>query len=453
MSTPIACLLTFSSRCGWTPPASGCTLLFFLVVVSIAAPRIEAQQCYVRTDDWGHGNFLVKAVSDSTCFGLWYDTLYYQNYRNQEVYYAFHTMDYFGLPATGTIDVTDILLYDSILVVSWEGGWVFRFLKVEKNGDIAEIPSPLDQMPMLKFSLDGDRYIEKRRIVKVNDSVLLMSTASNLYSFRISGDSIACMDSMRTRYGRLWDPFDTSGDTVIVLSLEEAKQARFYRITETGTFLFMDSMQVSGAKEILDREVNIRYGHGNIYLWYDSGYSVLLRTDSGFVYKKGSLYANPYPPLLLPGGIAQLGMFYWEEMVIYTPELDTICIKPATTDRTVCSVSNFGDKIFIGRSDGITTWIPDTTTLSSVDAWGGKYIDGVNIWPNPIRGGLINVASTNGISRIVVTNVHGKVFHIASGDLQETVTVTPHGLTPGVYFVNVTLSDSIIRKRIVVLAD
>lgn len=284
----------------------------------------------------------MKAVSDSTCFGQFYDTLHYQNYKTREVYYQFMSKEYHGLPGIGRPYVTDIVQYDSIIVVSWESGQVIRFLKIDKSSRITEVPSVLDQMPLVKYEIKP-RYLDARKIRKVNDSVLVISNVQRIFSFIISDDTIKCVDSLLIRDPvRGGDGFDVKDDTLVILAINE-KLAIFYHITQDGRFRETEVLKVD--RKYYPR-VHVKYGHGNFYFTED-GLAALIRTDTGFVFKSGQYYTSSATlgPLILPHAVALLDVGNWDQIDIYAPNLDTICIKPPQTMTSVLSMSHWGNKI------------------------------------------------------------------------------------------------------------
>ncbi|MBE0643917.1 MAG: T9SS type A sorting domain-containing protein [Bacteroidetes bacterium] len=420
-------------------------LICIICVFGIAAPPSEAQQCYIQTEDLAYGSWFVRAVSDSTCLGHYFDKICYANYKTQEIYFIFKSADFFGLESPLQEKVYDILMFDSLLVVNWENGLVFRILRVNADSQITEIPSILDHMPLLKFDfLSRGQYFDLRKLRKVNDSILLVTNRETLYSFNLAGNNVRCIDSLPLHDPVLGgDRFDARGDTLVILAIPES-HAVFYHITFDG---FFRNLGVQNIDHELFYRAKVYYGHGNIYL-QNSNLHVLTRTDSGFTYREGPHYSSPLDLLILPNTVAQLDMSNWERIDIYTPELDTICSMPEATSLTVLFVSNYGDKIFIARSNGIHTFIPDTTTLFIGTE--GDVNETVTLWPNPSTDGIFNVSSNEAISRVVVTDMLGRIVHTASGPFMNTATLAPTGLTRGTYFVSVQLGRSIVRKRLTV---
>jgi hypothetical protein len=364
------------------------------------------------------------------------------------VYYEFDSREHFGYN-TGifTARVSDIIAYDSILIVNWEDGAVYRFLKVCFNRDIVEHPSPLDEMPLLKYDLEQHSF-DTRKIRKVNDSILLLSNQRMVYSFIIANGAIRCVDSL-LKYSpdRGGDVFDSRNDTLVIIAVPE-KHAIFYSITSDGRFTQISIVKIS-------RELDYNpmyYGLGNIYI-QGLRLAALVRSDEGFDYMEGQqVYGAPHTPLFLQENIALIDISALDRIDIYSQQLEILCSKPEATSRTVLSVSNYGDKIFIARSDGITTWIPDTTTLSSSVPVLEEQNELV-IWPNPSQDGNVYISCAKTITRIIITDVLGRIVHVASGSCNYTTTVRSRGLTRGTYFVTVQTGSSTATRRISVVAE
>lgn len=421
------------------------TLKIGVALLLLAPECLLSQKCYVKTQDFAYGNFFVKAVTDSTCFGQLYDTLYYQNYRTQQVYYRLSVSDYFGIPSSGIIQISDIIVYDSLIVIDWEKGTVFRILKHDRTGRISEVESDLDKMPWLKYQLGTGNY-DSRKIRRVNDSIAVLSSALGVYSFIISNGSAYLIDSLSIYNEKIaGDLFDVKEDTMAIISKKKYK-IEYYNISSSGKFVYVRSVPI-----ITDFDIgHAYYGHGHVYL-LGSSLDVLMHTDDGFVYRRGVSYLFPLPPLILPKAIAQLTHSQYDRFEIYEANLVLKCVKDAESILVVNSCSNYKDAIFIASANGITKWIPDSSLSEYRDIPDDRALENVEIWPSPTSSGVFMIGSTRPILRISIRNILGKIVYTSATDRRNLEVVTLLSHCPGKYFITVELDCAIVQTSVVIL--
>ena len=422
-------------------------LLFFLIATSSLTGMAEAQPCYKKTDEHVAGNFFVKPMTDSTCFGQYYASLRYYNYKTGVTFFSFLSEAYYPHPHFGRAFVTGVLMFDSLLVVSWEKGDVYRILKVDYLGIVSEIPTALDSIPLLKFGVVG--VPQGRKLNVVNDSIFLMSNNTSIYSFNISGNTVACVDSMTIQ--RPWSALDLYGDTIIVI-YGQNYEARFYHVDAGGRIAYSTTVGIDS--DVWDTD-NVYYRYGNLYVGDGTFWRALVRTHEGFKLTPGSAEDWTFGVTLPLFGKQTVIIFGWvnDELWVYDRELNLLCNKIPVSSPGAIASGIYGDKVFTAISDTIFIWIPDTSTTSITSSTVANRPSGLEVWPNPSASGMITVRSEEQVAAIELTDANGRIVYRTS---QPGVgaTIIPTALFPaGVYFVNAHTAQGIMSERVVILRE
>jgi len=226
-------------------------------------------------------------------------------------------------------------------------------------------------------------------------------------------------------------------------------EVRRYTLSQHGGFQSLDTIAILGENRAAGR---VFYAHGNIY--YSGPFlDALVLSDSGFVYLKGPVSSLQHDPLLLPNAIARLQITTWDRIELYTPRLEPICTKTGTQSLAAMSSSNYSDKIFMARSNGISGWIPDTSISSyRNDAHNASTIQ-LNVWPNPTMTGTVNISCKSPIDHIVITDILGCVKYSGTAQHRKNIAISTSGLHSGVYFLAAYASRTMIRKKLVVVQE
>ena len=423
-------------------------ILCFLIATASLVCEVEAQSCYKKTDEFVLGNFFVKPMTDSTCFGQGYDELRYFNFKTGVTRFSFLTEQYYPHPHIGIASITDVLMFDSILVVCWEQGDVHRILKVDHQGIVSEIPTALDSIPLLKFGVVGTPY--SRRLNTVNDSIFMMSNNTSIYTFHLSVDTITCIDSMSipTVWPEASAFMDMYGDSIVLISGPN-DEARFYHVDAVGKIAYSAATDIDKDVDFVE-DFYFRYGH--LYALENGYWRALLRTAEGFKLApgkgEGDIIAMIRP---LFGNENVMIVGFYDEIRVYDQEFNLLCHKAPLISLTVMSSGIYGDKIFLATSDGITTWLPDTSTTSITSPPIAYRPSAIEVWPNPSASGTIAVRSEEPAAAIELMDASGRIIYRAS---QPGVgaTIIPTALLPvGVYFVNAHTAQGILKERVVIL--
>jgi hypothetical protein len=157
---------------------------------------------------------------------------------------------------------------------------------------------------------------------------------------------------------------------------------KIYKVDKNGAIRWVKDEEIEDNYYAKD----IRIGHNAIYLATDCQYNVLVREGERYKYKEGPWYAIPHPILILESGVAFIDLVQRDRIDIYDSVLNFVCTKNQSNYRDVSSSSCIGDKIFLSRSSGISTWVPDTSVSairSNTDIHSTPHI---KIWPNPSVG-------------------------------------------------------------------
>ena len=425
--------------------------LCFLIASDGLTAVVEAQPCYKRTSEFVIGNNFVKPMTDSTCFGQWYHSLRYYNFKTGVTLFSFLTEQYYPHPHFGNAWVSDILMFDSLLVVSWEGGDVYRILNVDFHGVVSEIPTALDSIPLLKFGTVGTP--RGRKLTVVNASVFLMSSRYSIYSFLRFGTSVTCIDSMSiyTVWPEADGARDMYGDTIVLLSSED-NETRFYHVDANGKITYSASAGLDNDESWWE-EVFFRFG--NLFVGNGSFWRALMRTPEGFKLAPGSAEdwsIGDMVPLFGNENVVFIS-YVSDEMWVYDRELNLLCNKPPVSSPGWYASGIYGNKVFTANSDGIRTWIPDTSTTSVTSHSVANHPSGIEVWPNPSVCGTITVSSEEPATAIELTDAGGRTVYRAS---QPGVgaTIIPTALLPaGVYFVTAQTAQGMVSARVVILGS
>jgi hypothetical protein len=403
----------------------------------------EAQECYVKTAEYAYGNEYVKALNDSVCIGQWYDTLYCQNYRSQEVYFKMAVADYYDAGSGDDVFITEVAMLDTLLIIEYEWGRQFALLHITADSAVEPLFSDLDSMPTLRRSRP-DKFRCKIRLI--SDSVFVIGNATAIYSFRISDLGVCCIDSL------LYDsnnevsyPWEAVDDTIVLLIPRE-RMIKYYTINSDGNIRWVKDEDLEDIYYANDISIHNSY----IYIYYQYQYNVLVRKGEHYEYREGPRYMVPHPILILDNTVACIDLLQQDRMDIYDSELTLICTKTRSDFRDVMSSSSAGDKILISKSDGISTWVPNTVTtvLGSISTI--RNVPRVTIWPNPSQGGLVHIRSENPISSIRVTNIAGReILHTIVDNSKDYACILGN-VESGLYFIQVKTKRDVVVKTLVI---
>ena len=421
-------------------------LLCLLIAVVGLTGVAQAQSCYEKTDEHVWGNFFVKPMTDSTCFGQWYSELRYYNVKTGDTLFNFISEAYYPYQHFGRASVSDVLMFDSLLVVSWEKGDVYRILKVDYQGIVSEIPTALDSIPLLKFGAVGSQH--GRALNTVNDSIFLMSTNKSIYSFSLSGATIACVDSMRML--GYWSAMDSYGDTVVLIYGED-HEVRFYHVSDEGKITYSATVGIDD--DIWPTETY--YRHGNLYVGDGSDWRALVRTPEGFKLTPGVAedWTLGVTRPLFGKNTVIIVSYITDEIWVYDKELNLLCNKSPVSSPGAGSSGIYGEKVFTANSSGISTWILDTSTTSTTSPPVADCPSGIEVWPNPSANGSITVRSEEPTAAIELTDALGRVVYRAAQP-GTGVTIIPTAFLPaGMYFVNALSEQGIRSERVLILHD
>ncbi|MCZ7558173.1 MAG: T9SS type A sorting domain-containing protein [Bacteroidia bacterium] len=338
-------------------------------------------------------------------------------------------------------------MLDSLFVVSWDEGAMYRVLKMDYLDVVSEIPSALDQIPMLKNSgnpFGGPYY----KLSAVNDSVFLISgRGGRIYSFLHSFDSVVCVDSMAIQGS--WSALDLYRDTIVVVS-SESHDARFYYVDGVGRISQSATIEI-------DRAVSSVYDvflrHGNLY-WTDGAFwYVLLRTPERFKLAPGiaeDWTLRETKPLFGKNLVIIVGCVN-DEFWVYDQELNLLCNQSPVVSPGALASGIFGDKVFTANSGGISTWIRDTTTTSIASPSLSTRRSWIEVWPNPSSSGMITVRSDQTTTALDLYDETGRIVFRA-WQAGTGVTIIPTAfLPPGIYFINAHTEEGTITERVVLL--
>ena len=423
-------------------------ILCFLIATASLVCEVEAQSCYKKTDEFVLGNFFVKPMTDSTCFGQFYASLRYYNFKTGVTLFSFYPEQYYPHPHFGVASITDVLMFDSILVVSWEQGDVNRILKVDYQGIVSEIPTALDSIPLLKFGVVGTPY--SRRLNTVNDSIFMMSNNTSIYTFHLSVDTITCIDSMSipTVWPEASAFMDMYGDSIVLISGPN-DEARFYHVDAVGKIAYSAATDIDKDVDFVE-DFYFRYGH--LYALENGYWRALLRTAEGFKLApgkgEGDIIAMIRP---LFGNENVMIVGFYDEIRVYDQEFNLLCNKAPLVSLLVIGSGIFYNKVFLATSDGISTWIPDTSTTSITSPPIAYRPSEIEVWPNPSASGIITVRSVEPLNAIELTDTSGRIVYRASQPGVGATIIPTAFLPTGVYFVNVHTTQGIMSERVVIL--
>ncbi len=365
----------------------------------------EAQPCYKQTDEHVWGNFFVKPMTDSTCFGQWYGTLLYYKYKTGDTLFSFDTEVFYPFPHIGRAIISDVLMLDSLLIVSWESGAVYRILKMDHRGVVSEVPSALDQIPMLKY--EGDWHGNPaRKLNVVNDSIILMSNDKAIYSFHRSVGIIECVDSVSVPGG--WSALDLYRDTIVTVSISES-EARLYHVDAVGRIRYSATLEID---KDLWAASDVYFRYGNLYAKEGGYWRALLRTPAGFELAPG-LGEGQIVGMVRPlfGNERVIIVGFYDEIRVYDKGFDLLCRKAPLVSLLVIGSGIYDDKVFLATSAGISTWIPDTSTTSITSQPVPNHHSGIRVWPNPSSSGMITVRSEESTEAIELCDGTGSVVY------------------------------------------
>jgi hypothetical protein len=420
-------------------------ILCFLIAATGLAGVVGAQPCYRKTDEHAWGNALVKPMTDSTCFGQWYGTLYYHNYKTGNPVFSFRSEEYFPFPHISTAIISDVLMLDSLLVLSWMEGAVYRILKVDFLGAVSELPTGLDSIPMLKYGGDFGGRLE-RKLNLVNDSVFLISGNLKVYSFLRVADSVMRVDSLSIQGS--WSALDLYGDTIVILS-GRLHEARFYHVDAGGRIAHSATVGVDSAVRFF-RDVCFRYG--NLYAKVDNEWRAMLRTPEGFRLTQGradDVRPGVHRPLFGRERIVLLENIH-DEFRVYDKELNLLCYQSPVSSPGALASGIYGHKVFTANSSGISTWLPDTVTMSIAAPPLARRPTGIEVWPNPSASGMIAVRVEAYGTAVDLTDATGRVVYRASLTGGGATFIPTAFLPSGVYFVNVHTEQGLLSERVVI---
>jgi hypothetical protein len=418
--------------------------MFMLMCVIVCIYSAEAQECYVKTAEYAYGNEYVKALNDSVCIGQWYDTLYCQNYRSQEVYFKMAVVDYYDAGSGDDVFITEVAMLDTLLIIEYEWGRQFALLHITADSAVEPLFSDLDSMPTLRRSRP-DKFRCKIRLI--SDSVFVIGNATAIYSFRISDLGVCCIDSL------LYDsnnevsyPWEAVDDTIVLLIPRE-RMIKYYTINSDGNIRWVKDEDLEDIYYANDISIRNSY----IYIYYQYQYNVLVRKGEHYEYREGPRYMVPHPILILDNTVACIDLLQQDRMDIYDSELTLICTKTRSDFRDVMSSSSAGDKILISKSDGISTWVPNTVTtvLGSISTI--RNVPRVTIWPNPSVDGYINIHGDRRISSIRITDRVGREVFRRSGIDSEYVRCNVAGNPVGTFYLYIMTEDAQSTKKCIMI--
>jgi hypothetical protein len=429
-----------------------CLALLFVSVIFAhltIATDVVAQTCYYRTSDHGPGNGFVKPTSDSTCLSQWFSYMYHFNFRTGEILFGFRSDPFFLNPHIANAHITDALLLDSLIVVSWYCGETIRFLKLDFTGTVSERQTVLDSIPLLKYS-DIRWACETHRIGQVNDSIFIISNGAAIYSFKHVYDDVVLVDSLNLieSWNRGVGPVDCYSDTILVGS-RIANELQFYHIEASGKIRFVSTVPI--AADFRPESLrSVHYRFGNIY-FENSTWYVLLRTPRGFEpsLNKTHPLTTGQPPAF--GVSSVIFSALWDNFLIYNPDLTLRCQKPTSSNVAVVSYATLGDKIFIGRDEGLSSYIPDSSTTSLRSSDDPPESPLLRVWPNPSGTSTITVDCDVRDAHIDMTDVLGKVVFRGAQSMNGPMVISTTKLPPGIYFINAHTAEGTITERVVLL--
>ncbi len=176
----------------------------------------------------------------------------------------------------------------------------------------------------------------------------------------------------------------------------------------------------------------------------------MINSDSGLVLLPGPRYFSSHSPLYLPENIAIMDFSFTDQIDVYDLELNMVCSKPAISSLAVLSSSSYGEKIYMARSDGISTWVPDTAT-SSIHTRNDFDRNGcVEVWPNPSYTGVVNIRSDDEIYQVIVRNISGDIVYRFDSHGARSMTCMLQGHVNGMYILEIETDRMCMVKKILI---
>jgi hypothetical protein len=334
-----------------------------------------------------------------------------------------------------------------LFAVSWENGTVFRMLSKDNDAHVYELKTVLDSMPGLKIDFSPG-MLGVRKMHKVNESIMVLATRAYVYSFCVAGRTLTLADSLKVHDPQYYYQTAYDADSlVVIVQTPDVQEIQQYKVTSSGKFVKSGTLPIHN----LNWPLGIAYyAHGNVYLW-DTHLDALLKEDDGFVYVEGPYYGAMLAPLMLPDAVAQVTMTGLDRIDLFSPNLELICTKQPTKNIPPKWSANYGDKIFMARSDGVSGWIPDTTVSRIHAPVLSESLLDVTIWPVPASAAGVSVSCERPIDYITISDLHGKVRFTRSYRDAREIVIPVDGMSAGLYCLTVESSGVIHRKTLVVV--
>jgi hypothetical protein len=183
--------------------------------------------------------------------------------------------------------------------------------------------------------------------------------------------------------------------------------------------------------------------------WTGMTWYVLLRTPRGFEPSLNNTHAQTggQPPVF--GDSSVIFSALWDNFLIYNPDLTLRCQKPTSSNVAVVSYATLGDKIFIGRDEGLSSYIPDSSTTSLQASYDPPENPRLRVWPNPSGTSTITVDCDVRDAHIDMTDVLGKVVFHGAQSMNGPMVISTAMLPPGIYFINAHTEEGTITERLV----
>ena len=75
---------------------------------------------------------------------------------------------------------------------------------------------------------------------------------------------------------------------------------------------------------------------------------------------------------------------------------------------------------------------------------------GVEVFPNPVNGEILNITSEAGIKEVNINSISGCLVNSISFNLEKTVKMNISGLAPGIYFITVCSNEGVIDDAVII---
>ena len=410
------------------------SLLFMMIMLVFAAEIASGQSCYKRTSDFAWANYFAKAMTDSTCFGEWNDTLYYYNVKTGTSMFQLCINDYHPADHTPYPVVTDVLMHDSLLIINWP--YYLRVLKINDQGKAVELPTDLDSMPVIKNhgaiilkETTGQRFIVRHGIM--------------LYSFIHTNWSVECTDSVQLPKGHS-GPFDVSGDTIVLAPGSDTVYV--YLVNATGALTYVGH-RFLGRESIHDA---VYFHSGNLFL-VTMNYRIQAFVPAGGQYSYARSFESEIFTGFLKGPktislVSDLGA-----ITVMDQELNFICRMPSTIPFAAFSASMTGAKIFISSTDGVHTYVPEETTSSIEDGRSVSSHDIISVFPNPLVGKYLHICTIQAAVAVTIHDGNGRVVCRKTDCEAGWVRFDLGGCPKGSYFIKAESMGGICTKRVQIL--